>query len=320
MSTTGSAYLIDLSMRLASGLLDMPADERGGHDRALKSFFQPDEGGFAGREGGADIYYTSFALRSLALLEGMDDAPLKLVDGYLQRIDPTKVSLIDGLCWVFSVTSLQMMGQISPWMEAWSADEVDGQRLLAHLESFRRADGGYAKSAEGAASSTYHSFLVVLARELIGQPPPEAERLVDFVKTMQRDDGGFVEIRPMKRGGTNPTAAAIGLLRILDALDDTIRDAVSHFLIQMTGPVGGFRANGRAPACDVLSSFTAMVTLIDLGCESALSVDGHRHFLRNAQFAQGGFTAGSLDRQCDPEYTFYGLGGLALLNLIDNTR
>ena len=36
-----------------------------------------------------------------------------------------------------------------------------------------------------------------------------------FLKSRRREDGGFVEIAPMRRSGTNPTAAAVGLFQLL---------------------------------------------------------------------------------------------------------
>src|SRR3954453_1812654 len=87
-------------------------------------------------------------------------------------------------------------------------------------EKLRRSDGGYAKGAEGVASSTYHTFLVLLCQQLVGQSPREPEQIVAFLLSQQCEEGGFREIRASKRAGTNPTAAAIGALRILNALDE----------------------------------------------------------------------------------------------------
>ena len=45
----------------------MPAGTRRRHTDYLTAAQNPD-GGFPGREGGSDLYYTGFALRSLAVL------------------------------------------------------------------------------------------------------------------------------------------------------------------------------------------------------------------------------------------------------------
>ncbi|HZZ73711.1 MAG TPA: prenyltransferase/squalene oxidase repeat-containing protein, partial [Pirellulales bacterium] len=61
-----STYLETLTLRLASGLNRLPEDFRARHARFFQAAQQPD-GGFAGRDGGSDLYYTGFALRGLAL-------------------------------------------------------------------------------------------------------------------------------------------------------------------------------------------------------------------------------------------------------------
>ncbi|MEZ6104588.1 MAG: prenyltransferase/squalene oxidase repeat-containing protein [Pirellulaceae bacterium] len=55
-------------------------------------------------------------------------------------------------------------------------------------------DGGFAKTEEGAASSTYQTFLVCVAFDMLHQPIPESDRIVEFLRSQQMDDGGFREI------------------------------------------------------------------------------------------------------------------------------
>ncbi len=125
------------------------------------------------------------------------------------------------------------------------------ERTAALLETFRTADGGYTKTPGGASGSTYHTFLVGLCYQLLGKSLPDPAGIVRFVASRRREDGGFVEIAPMRRGGTNPTAAAVGLLQLTaphgDALMAEVRDGVVDFLAEMASPEGGLRANGRAP-------------------------------------------------------------------------
>ena len=60
-------YLEALTLRLAGGIAALSEDFRASQAKyALAA--QRDDGGFAGREGGSDLYYTGFALRSLAML------------------------------------------------------------------------------------------------------------------------------------------------------------------------------------------------------------------------------------------------------------
>ena len=189
------------------------------------------------------------------------------------------------------------------------------EQIAEKLEQLRTADGGYAKSPEGAAGSTYHSFLVSLAYELMGQAVPRSGALVQFIYDRQRDDGGFVEIAPMKRSGTNPTAAAVALLDMFGALDDEVRGDVCGFLSDVRSGEGGFQANTRIPFADGLSTFTGLLTAQDLGCSELLDVKQVETFFANElEFPTGGFRGASWDRQADVEYTFYGLGTLAFVS------
>jgi geranylgeranyl transferase type-2 subunit beta len=185
--------------------------------------------------------------------------------------------------------------------------------VAATLEQLRRADGGYAKTAEGQASSMYHSFLVVLCQQLIGQPTPAAPQLTEFVRSRRREDGGFVEMNPMKRSGTNPTAAAIGLLKIFAGLDDATRDGTIAFLAQMQTDEGGLRANTRIPIADLLSTFTGLLTLSDLGQPGEVDLAAARRYVDSLQLPEGGFHGAAWDPGHDVEYTFYGLGATALV-------
>src|SRR5690606_34834040 len=63
-------YLIRLATRLSSGLERLEPQRRARH-RAFILSRQQSDGGFMGREGDSDLYYTSFAVRSLVLLGGL---------------------------------------------------------------------------------------------------------------------------------------------------------------------------------------------------------------------------------------------------------
>ena len=62
-----SSYLQNLTIRLATGLGNLPEETRDLHSRYFLRA-QKDDGGFGGRMGGSDLYYTSFALRGLSIL------------------------------------------------------------------------------------------------------------------------------------------------------------------------------------------------------------------------------------------------------------
>ena len=69
--TEAEPYLTRLTTRLIEGIERLPVELRERHATYLRSAQNPD-GGFSGRAGGSDLYYTGFALRSLAVLQALD--------------------------------------------------------------------------------------------------------------------------------------------------------------------------------------------------------------------------------------------------------
>ena len=123
----------------------------------------------------------------------------------------------------------------------------------------------------------------------------------------------------MKRSGTNPTAAAVGLLKIFGRLDDAVRSGTVEFLLDMQSEdEGGLRANPRIPIADLLSTFTGLLTLADLGALARADLAAARRFVESLQLPGGGFHGASWDAGDDVEYTFYGLGATALLADIES--
>ncbi|MDA0282847.1 MAG: terpene cyclase/mutase family protein [Planctomycetota bacterium] len=310
MSASSEPYLVRLAERLANGLSRMDEARRDRHRSFILSCQQSD-GGFGGREGDSDLYYTSFAVRSLGMLGGMSTAEASSVGRFLAEFDWQGLGVIDLTNWLYTALAVQVFGG----GDLLEDEEPDWpQRIAEKLERVRGSDGGYAKSEAGAAGSTYHSFLVTLTYELLGIAPPRPNRLIQFIYDRQRDDGGFVEIAPMKNSGTNPTAAAVGLMSIVGGLDDELREDVRDFLKQTWSNEGGFQANKRIAFADGLSTFTGLLTAQDLNITNVASEAMIERFIAlELEFPTGGFRGAAWDDQADVEYSFYGLGCLALL-------
>ena len=289
----------------------VPEAERKLH-RQFFSSCQNEDGGFAGREGPSDLYYTAFALRGLVLLGELEQNVIERAAAYLRRQMNERVSLIDLISLLFAARQLE----VSAGIEFFDQTQTEWSTTLADtFETLRRADGGYAKSAEGHASSTYQTFLIALSYQLIDRTLPDAERACEFVLGQQREDGGFVEIGVMRRSGTNPTAAAIGTLTVLGEhfLTDQLRKSVAQFLLASVAEEGGFRANTQIPIADLLSTFTALQTLKDVGAWDAVDRRRTLEFVCSLQGEEGGFYAAAWDEQVDVEYSFYGVASLGLL-------
>lgn len=307
------SYLERLTARISDGLLRVDPALRQRQVAYLLGQQNPD-GGWSGREGESDLYYTAFALRSLTVLDALS---LELCDRsarYLRSCLTREASVVDFFSLLYACLLIQASGGPDV-LEGSPPDWPD--RVATTLESFRLADGGYKKTAEGVSSSTYHTFLVALCYEMLGRTQPDPPALVRFVASRRRDDGGFVEVASARRSGTNPTAAAVGLLELAgpegESLRNEIQDGVTELLIESVSDEGGIRANPRVPLADLLSTFTGAWTLFQLDRADRLDQSALQRYVQSLERSGGGFHAGLWDTGHDVEYTFYGLGVLALL-------
>ena len=314
-------YLFRLDERMARGLSlwDSAHCER---HRAFILAQQNPDGGFGGRglptespdevpEGReSDLYYTAFAIRALSALKRFHAEDARRIAVFLNSSRNHQATVIDVVSWLYSALMVQSVIGLDLLVEA---DVNWPVQLASRLEGFRSRDGGYAKTHEGALGSTYHSFLVALCYELIGQVLPQREKLVEFIRERQRDDGGFVEIAPMKRSGTNPTAAAVGVLLLHSSIGKNLREDILAYLKDVHSGEGGFQANTRIPFADSLSTFTGYLTCLDLEAKDAFENKKIERFILSLEYPQGGFRAAAWDQATDVEYTFYALGTLGLL-------
>jgi len=304
-------YLERLTLALTYGASRLPESVTVPHSNYILQQ-QREDGGWAGREGESDLYYTSFALRSLAFLGLLEGDVAHRSGEFLKAKLNSSQGIVDLLALVYSVKLLEAAIGLNVMAESRADWAV---RLAGLLSQLRRPDGGYSKSLEGQAGSTYQTFLVLLCLQLIEQPIPEPNEIKRFLLGQKQEDGGFLEIRVGKRSGVNPTAAAIGALSVLGALDEELAQETGEFLADMQTDNGGFQANSRIPLPDVLSTFTACVTLLDLNRLHWINHDSAASYLRSMAKPRGGFAGFELDPAMDVEYTFYGLGALALLEV-----
>lgn len=303
-------YLERLTIQLTAGAVLLPEPLREKHSRYIQSL-QRDDGGWGGREGGSDLYYTSFALRSLAILGDLQGSVAENASRFLFSRTEHQESIIDLLSLIYGAALIEASTEshpLAPLSIDWKG------RLSNLLHRLRREDGGFARIEQANVGSTYQTFLVTICLELLGHPLPVDDPAVSFLLKQRREDGGFLEVRVAKRSGTNPTAAAIGALQTLRALDSNVASTAADFLLELQSEEGGFQANTRMPLPDLLSTFTACVTLWDLQrLDEADTSSAYRYGL-GMERESGGFAGFELDDSQDVEYTFYGLGLLSLLS------
>jgi geranylgeranyl transferase type-2 subunit beta len=309
-----ASYLQRLTERISTGLFRLEPALRQRHTDYLVQAQNPD-GGFSDRMGESDLYYTAFALRTLAVLDALSLPVCNRAAEYLGNNLARQTSVVDFFSLLYSCLLIQTAGGPDV-LEGSPSDWPD--RVAATLESYRLPDGGYTKSVGGSSGSTYHTFLVGLCYQLLGRDIPDPAGIVRFLAGRRRDDGGFVEVAPMRRSGTNPTAAAIGLLQLIGPAGADLlaasREKVADLLVEAFSDEGGIRANPRVPLADLLSTFTGAWTLDQLGCHNRIDGSSMVEYVRLVERPEGGFHGGLWDQGFDVEYTFYGLGVLALFS------
>ena len=300
------SYLAQLTERILPGMLQEKPERR----NKLRAYFLSaldQNGGFRGRKGSGDLYYSAFAIRGLFLLGMLDDSELlPRIASFLedqQRRDD--LSPPDILSWTFCATLTHAVRGAELLPEQIAS-------LLNRWERFRRSDGCFAASEKTAFSSTYTTFLTAIFYELLGEPERSQSIPIEPILERRRSDGGFVELSPLQYSGTNPTAAAVGLLTLLEApLPE--KEKTVDFLCRCQQHFGGFQAHARIPVPDLLSSFSALTALYDLDAADRVNHPALRSFVTGLRSPDGGFFGISLDQQSDVEYTFYGMALEAIL-------
>jgi len=303
-------WLAHVAGPAAAGLRSLPGRFRSRAAAYLTAARNPG-GGWPGPRGGSDVYYTAFALRAMDLLRLPDAALWHAAARYLAGPGASPADLVDWQSFLQALEIVQRHG--GPAGEGVSIPRVTTAALGA-LASRRLAGGGFAKMPGGGAS-LYHTFLAALCYGLLEEPMPGWDAVADVVLSHRGRDGGFADLRTASGrppAGVNPTAAGVQLLAMADALAPDVADGAARFVLACRRPDGGFGAWPGAPFSDLLSTFTALVTLITTGRGLPEAPAATVRFIRGL-YADGGFCGAPPDRRPDAEYTYYGIASLGLM-------
>ncbi len=258
------------------------------------SCLDPD-GGFIGRKGGSDIYYTMFGiLMQLALAISPDSSTSRYVES-LNTDNTGDLVHLSALARCRALLGIR--------------GDLD-KKIIARIESFRSRDGLYSHFAPNAQAGTvYGTYLASLAYSALRScDPPRARRMFESVAGLMMPDGSFSNDLESASGGTASTAAAAVML--FSAGRQECRRA-TEVLISRELPSGGFAPAASPMLPDLLSTATALYALSTCGKEP-LARHRHKDFIQSLWNHDGGFSGHQLDNESDCEYSFYAL--LALGN------
>jgi prenyltransferase beta subunit len=262
----------------------------------LRARVNPD-GGFQDRAGASDLYYTVFGLDALI--------------GLQESLPATTAAYVDG----FANGDLDFV-HLACLARAWAAmkrvpEPAVVDRLLATLETFRSADGGYATSHGASHGTAYAAFLALGAYQDLGRSMP-TDGVAASLQKLKAADGSYANHPGMATGLTTATAAAVLVLRHLDAVPDR---SAGVWLLDRCHPRGGFFASPATPVPDLLSTATALHALSTLHLPLAGLRDPCLDFVDSLWTNRGGFFGTWADDDADCEYTYYALLALGHLSL-----
>ena len=265
-----------------------------------------ESGGFYGRKGDADPYYTRFGLQILDLL-GTQIPNFKHHEAFLKK----------------TVSNVQTFEQ---WFSVLSSFEIINVSIP--IRSKIACLGMLLKYAFHfpAALRIYDIFILGLIFQHIRERflfakiiPIPWTRIIKVIKCRAVFDGGFSELEHgIHTGQTNPTAA--GILVLCNAPKSEKRDALLknavEFILKQQRPTGGFAVSPAAPCDDLLTTFTSIIALRAAGVIHRVKQGQAARFLRTVT-TENGFSAVPGD-SVDVEFIYYGLMVWAMLEGITN--
>jgi prenyltransferase beta subunit len=250
------------------------------------------DGGFVGRDGASDLYYTLFGLDALASLEGRDGSrkAARYLEGYGDGDD---LNLVD-LCCLARCLALTPGGRRR------------ARRLARRLDGFIADSGGYSPLPSTASGSISASFAVQLAHDELGLTLPVRAGVETCLAARRCGDGAWNDVPGLENGTTTVTAAAA---LMLSARGQDVGGA-GRWLAARHVPTGGFLASPRAPAPDLLSTAAALLALQALGSSLGAFVEPAVAFIESLWCNDGGFRGCAADPLSDCEFTYYALVAL----------
>jgi len=281
-----------LDAALALGAAAIPHKPAADQLRYVAAQQLPD-GGYRGRRGDSDTYYTDFAVRILSLIPG--GAPASSTAGYLQQL-PEPADVVD--CF----NRLNIARLLGPDVLRM---ETGLPAIRSVLRRSRLPNGAYARQGCDQASA-YNTFLGLLCMEMLNE---DAEDACAAIAELRRADGGYGDTPGDTAGQTNPTAAAL----LVQMASDRADAPAIRFLASMQAPDGGFRAHADAPCGDLLSTFSVLTALILADRLDEIDLPAAARFIQRMKVPGGGFRSCAADPDPDIEYTWYGIGSVAIL-------
>jgi hypothetical protein len=290
---------IRLDMRKA---VSRAAETLGDSVDAVREFLRChlcDDGGFQGRDGRSDLYYTVFGLEASLALDVK--IPPERVVSYLRGFGTGQsLDLVHLASLVRCQINLAEGGNDA-------IDPASRRAMIAHLMHVRAVAGGCTTAGGADGGPGLGRFP---ARGSAQDPPGDAREpagVLESVRSLQMPDGGFSNEPTMAVSATAATAAAVTIFHYLKA---PLPESALQWLAARAEPGGGFCAIPAGPDIaipDLLSTATALHALTLVGVDLDEIRERNLDYLDALWSVRGGFRGHPADDVLDCEYTYYGL-------------
>ena len=206
-------------------------------------------GGFPGREGPADLYYTAFGLRALSVLGRLEGETADLAVRYLRSQLSERHSIVDLFSLIYAAqllhaaSGIDVLDQAPAWPCAcpscWPA-------CVATTEASR----GRWKGIEGAPTRPSSALLCL---QLLEQPIERPESIAEFLLHQRSPEGGFLEDPGCQAGGGQSDRGGRRWLADSRSADPRNRRRDGRLPVAVAGRRRGFLARpileSRWPIC-----------------------------------------------------------------------
>jgi hypothetical protein len=259
-------------------------------------------GGFSGRDGSPDLYYTVFGIEGLLALQA--DLPHQSLAQWLAtHTDGSQLDFIHLCCLIRSQAAMQN----TAWLEQHRS------HISTRLEEQHRTPcGGYHVKPKQAHGNAYASLLAFAAYEDLRLPLPQAQRLRDCLDGLRTADHAWSNEAGLPLGMAPPTAAVLTLYR---RMSWPTPPQSLHWLLSCLHDQGGFLAFPQAPLPDLLTTAVVLHSLASSEANLQPLQEPCLDFIDSLWSAAGGFHGNWTDHELDCEYTYYGLLALGHLSL-----
>ena len=249
------------------------------------------DGGFINKQGEQDLYYTTFgSLLQYVFGINYNTGELKR---YLNSIDADNLDLIHYAAYMrcrllASVTDSKFLGVLT---------SLISQKNIRSEESFEVWPNNNK-------NAPYSRFIWLSLLEDTNNSKQHTWLSEEYAIK----GGGYSNVKGQDSASVNATAAALMVKGQNEGYDKTSQDVL--YLLNSQLPSGGFKASPQTHMPDLLSTATALFTLLCYDVQPRYSA---QEFVEAHWLDNGGFGATILDSNSDVEYLFYGLLALGTL-------